>query len=52
MSSRKFESGGSKRRRKEKQIKKLKKYRGYMDEFVINSDKCVAIKCHNFFIVN
>lgn len=37
MSSRHFESGASKRRRKEKQNQELKKYRGLMNEFVINS---------------
>jgi len=39
MSSRKFESGASKIRRKESQNKELNKYRGLMNEFVINSGK-------------
>lgn len=37
MSSRHFESGASKRRKKELKNKELKKYRGLMNGFVFNS---------------
>lgn len=40
MSSRTFESGASKRRRKREQTNEIKKYHGSLNRYLFNSSKC------------